>query len=176
MNRAGFTLIEVMIAAVVMAGAVLGLAALIPTITLQTEMARESNVAMAAVNQITEAIRQYADDDFLYVLRAYNNDPSDDPNGSGSAPGNTFTVSAPPDYLYDQYGSAQVGTVTFYLDETATAPRVGLPGADLDGDPLTDSPDISTTYALLPFTVSVDWKSRNGTVRHVEVSSQVVDY
>lgn len=173
MNRAGFTLIEVMIAAVIMAGAVLGLAALIPTITLQTEVAHESNLAMAAVNQVTEAIRQYADDDFLYVLRAYNDNPADDPNADHSgAPGNTFTV----DDLYNQYGSALVGTITFHLDETATEPRVGLPGQDLDGDGLFTSTDVSATYALLPFTVSVDWKCRNGTIRHVEVSSQVVDY
>jgi prepilin-type N-terminal cleavage/methylation domain-containing protein len=170
-HRAGFTLIEVMLAAVIMAGAVLGLAALIPTVALQTEVAHESNLAMAATHQITEAIRQYADDGWLYVWRAYNADPSDDPNGSGTAAGNAFAVAG----LTGPYSMTQVGTVTFHLDETATNARVGLP-KDLDGDGLATTMDVSATYALLPFTVSVDWKGRNGTIRHVEVSSQVVDY
>ncbi len=171
-SRAGFTLIEVMIAAVIMAGAVLGLASLIPTITLQTEVARESNVAMATANQMAESIRQYADDAWLYVWRAYNADPADDPNGNGTAPGNAFPVTG----LYGQYGGAQVGTITFHIDETADEPRVGLPGKDLDGDGLFTSTDVSANYALLPFTISIDWKGRTGMMRHAEVSSQVVDY
>ena len=171
MHRPGFTLIEVMIAAVILAGAVLGMAALIPSVTLNTEVTQESNLAMAAAHQMAEAVRQYADDSYAWTWRAYNDDASDDPSGIGSAPGSTFTVSG----LVAADGSLQVGTVAFYLDETATDDRVGLP-KDLDGDGAATSVDVSTSYTLMPFTISVDWLGRNGLIRHLEVSSQAVDY
>ena len=183
--RAGFTLLEVMLACLLMGTAVLALMALIPETVMLTETTEEGNLAMQASLQVSEAVRQYADQNFAYVWRVYNSAPADDPNGAGTAPvlpflapGNTFTVGLAPNQLENAAGSTAVGTVTFFTDETlntTASNKVGLP-KDLDGDNAVTNTDVSATYTLLPFEVAVDWKDRRGLIRHTEIFSQVVDY
>ena len=174
-DRSGFTLIEVMIAAIVLAVAILGLMSLIPTVTQLTETTQEGNLALNASLQMSEAIRQYADADFVYVWKAYNGITADDPNGAGTAPGNVFSVSG----LQNAAGSSQVGSITFYTDENGTGnaalnAKLGMP-KDLDSVPGT-SADVSATYTLLPFRIAVDWKDHSGHPRHTEIFSQVASY
>ena len=169
--RSGFTLIELMIAASLLSLAVLGLMGLIPMVTNLSETAQDTNLATAAIQQTAEAIRQYSDASFAYVWRDYNSTASDDPNGSGTAPGATFAVSG----LYNTAGNTTVGSITFYVNETVTNTTIGLP-KDLNGDSDSSDTDVSGSYTILPFTVSVDWKDRAGLQRHLEISSQVVDY
>ena len=178
-SRAGFTLLEVMLACVLMSIAVLALMALIPTTTQLTETTEESNLAMQASHQISEAIRQYADKDFAYVWKAYNSDPSDDPNGAGTALGNTFSI--PGLTATSESVGGMVGSITFFTDETlntATSNKAGLP-KDLNGDGDDADVDVVTvapTYALLPYEIAVDWKDHAGLIRHTEIFSQVADY
>lgn len=179
-SRAGFTLLEVMLACVLMSIAVLALMALIPTTTQLTETTEESNLAMQASHQLSEAIRQYADKDFSYVWKAYNSDPSDDPNGAGTAPGNTFSI--PGLTATSESVGGKVGSIIFFTDETlntAESNKVGLPNKDLNGDGDDFDVDVVTvapTYALLPYEIAVDWKDHAGLIRHTEIFSQVADY
>ena len=173
-SRAGFTLLEVMLACLLMTVAVLALMALIPETVQLTETTEEGNLALQSCHQMSEAIRQYADKDFAYVWRAYNSDASDDPNGANSALGNTFSVAG----LETAAGSSVVGTITFFTDETentATSNKAGLP-KDLNGDSDAADADVSATYTLLPYEVSVDWQDHAGRARHTELFSQVADY
>ena len=82
MRRSGFTLVEVMIAAVVLTVAVLGLMSLGPQIAGLTEASEDSNLARAGVHQVAEAIRQYADQSFAYTWRAFNTLTGDKGNRS----------------------------------------------------------------------------------------------
>ncbi|GEM_PF-3938586 len=166
-NQTGFTLIEVMIAAVVLSIALLGFMALVPTVAQLSETAGESNAALAASHQLSEAIRQYADSDFGYVYRAYNSATTDDPNGTGTAPGATFTVSGLP---------TAVGTVTFYTDENENEPKVGLPNRDLNNNGLTTDADVSADYTVLPFKITVTWSDQRKLQQQTEIFSQVIDY
>ena len=174
-RRSGFTLLEVMIAAVVLAVAILGLMSLIPTVTQLTETTEEGNLALNASLQVSEAIRQYADQSFAYTWMAYNSNPAVDPNGVSTAPGATFSVSG----LTNSAGSSQVGTITFYTDENGTGnaaldAKLGMP-KDLDSKAAVSS-DVSATYTLLPFRIAVDWRDPFGHPRHTEIFSQVASY
>lgn len=173
-SRAGFTLLEVMLACVLMAVAVLGLMALIPSTTALTETTQESNLALNASLQVAEAVRQYADAHFAYVWRAYNSDPSDDPSGAGTAPGATFSI----DGLVNASGTSDVGTLTFFIDETETsaeAVKAGLP-KDLNRDGDDTDVDVSGSFTLLPYRISVQFQDHNGLQRNTEIFSQVSDY
>lgn len=170
-GRPGFTLIEVMIAAFLISVGVLAMMALIPTSTRLTETTQDGNLAMNGILQTSEAIAQYARQDFDYVWRAYNTNPNDDPNGTGTAPGATFAVTG----LQDASGSNVVGSITFFIDETVTDTRVGLP-RDLNRNGVSTDTDVSGSYTLLPFVIAVDWKDGRGLMRHSEIVSQVAEY
>lgn len=162
-----------MIAAVLLATAVLGLMSLAPRVASLTETVNEDDIALAAQHQVSEAIRQYADQSFDYLLRAFNVSMADDPNGPNTAPYHgTFSV----DGLYDATGSSNVGLITFYTDETMIVPELGLP-KDLNnsGDPPSDT-DVSGDYVLLPFEIRVTWVDHRGIERHKEVISQAAGY
>lgn len=170
-SRAGFTLLEVMLACILMAVAVLGLMALIPTTAQMTETTEEGNLSMQACHQMSEAIRQYADKDFAYVWRVYNSVSSDDPNGIGTAPGAAFSIEG----LLNATGTSDVGSITFYTDETAVVDEVGLP-KDLNGDGDANDTDVSGDFELLPYRMSVSWKDQRGLLRSQDFFSQVADY
>lgn len=158
----GMTLVEVMVAAVILAIALL---ALLGSLLFASRLIRESediNIAKNAARGIIESMRMY-DTDYIYAL--YNSNPVDDPNGHGTAPGDNFFVeglNVSPDDPDGFVGKIEFPEVSLggimVLSETATDLELGMP-RDLNGDGDAGDADVSQDYRLLPVTVRIQWKS-----------------
>ncbi|MFH1023172.1 MAG: hypothetical protein V1809_07260 [Planctomycetota bacterium] len=163
-NEGGFTYVELLFAAAILAISVMALLyAMFISGNLITA-SRGQTVAMNAARQMVETLRNYSD--FTKVYASYNSVTTDDPNGAGTAPGKNALVSGlspqagdpdgmPLEILYPENPS---GT----LREDVVDVSLGMP-MDLNGDGATDALDHAGDYRLLPVTVRVAWveKGRN---------------
>ena len=148
-------MIEMMLVMVVMTVAVTMLASTVSSSTrlgpVQSQRARASE----AVREKLEYIRTMPHEQ---IWALFNNDPSDDPAGPGTAPGPDFTVTELSPLDSDPDG--QVGRIRFpgtptNLREDVNDPVLGMP-RDLNMNLVIDSAPISE-YAILPVEVSVEW-------------------
>ncbi|MBI2933405.1 MAG: hypothetical protein HYY16_17310 [Planctomycetes bacterium] len=156
--RAGVTLFELMIALVVLVTALFGLLSAILAATSLQQSTREQTLAYNAARKKLEEMRNQT---FAEVYARYNADPSDDPGGAGTGPGNTFTV----DGLTSPNGQP-VGRIVFPeagagggpagLREDVDDPEMGMPGGrDLNGDGVIDTNAHNADYKLLPVRIVV---------------------
>lgn len=125
--------------------------------------------ASAEAQAVLERIRGL-DFDELFVL--YNEDPLDDPDGPGTAPGPNFQCVDL--RLAETDGDGAAGRVVLPTINvgSAVAPEIelredvvnadlGLP-RDLNGDFKIDSEDHSEDYTILPVQIEVRWQGRQG--------------
>lgn len=140
---------------------------------------RETALAVAAARNQLEILRSQ---DFGALFALYNSDPSDDPEGAGSAPGHRFAVAGlEPDPAAADGLQGEIAFPT-QLDELGAlelredlALRVlGMP-RDLSGDNVVDALDHSANYFILPVQVRVRWKSPSGP-RQYEMATQLCRY
>lgn len=163
----GFTLIEVMIAAAILAIAVVGLLSVLTSAQRLQQQNKETTLAMNAIRDKLEELRNYpvfasTTGTSLPLVQWYSQVGTEPRSG---LPWNTFAVPglnadrawtaaddansnsfADPDELGDSDGDLIVGRVTFFTDETQSDPdsaRVGLPGLDLDGDGATSTTNVA---------------------------------
>lgn len=140
------------------------------------KLARESEetaLAYAALKEMTETIQAV---DFADVFATFNADPNDDPDGAGTAPGQSFAVFGLDAQPNDADGLA--GRITFptiagaggldELREDDADVTLGMP-RDLNGDGAVDNLDHSGDYLLLPLNVQIQWQGANGN-RALDVS------
>ncbi len=80
--QAGFTLLELMVAVVVIVVAFFGLLLSLHYGSVLNETSRQMQSAHAAARQALEAVRAY---EFEFIYRSFNADTNDDPNGPGMA-------------------------------------------------------------------------------------------
>lgn len=160
-TEAGFTLIELMIAAAVLMVGLLATASSVLTSQRLNVQSRETTRAVEGAKAMIERMRG---EDFRLLFARYNDDEADDPEGSGTGPGASFDVPG----LAGPGGTA-AGAVSFTLDEPAL-------GVDLngDGDAVDDLGNsiLGLDYLVLPFTVAVEWVGITGR-RRVEVVTRV---
>lgn len=170
---AGMTLVEVMVALVILTVAVYLLSSTITAAIAHSDVKRERALAVeAAMNQI----ERMHSEPFQELFAVYNGDPSDDPLGPGTAAGRHFAVeglnacTGDPDGLPGEVvvpstaagGLVMVGAgPKLVLREDATIAELGLP-RDLNGDVLIDDRDHAEDYILLPVIVRVTWEGRGG--------------
>jgi len=174
-SRGGFTLVEVMIAIVVGTVATYILSTSVTAAVANTISRQQQAVAAEGAMNCMEQIRSMPVES---VFALFNDDPSDDPDGAGTAFGSFFDVEglAP---TCDETGAPRaIGRVLLpgagaLLDETLDQPEFGLP-RDLDGDLLVLPGDCSKQYLLLPVTIRIEWRSRLGD-RKLELSTLLVD-
>ena len=88
-RRAGFTILEIMIASSLM---VVGVAALSGSILSGTRLSNNKQESADAHNGIRAILETLQGEDFADVYARYNADPADDPGGAGTAPGQNFAV------------------------------------------------------------------------------------
>jgi prepilin-type N-terminal cleavage/methylation domain-containing protein len=164
-SRAGFSLLEVVVASSVALIALLALAASLSNSVLVTQQNREYSLAMEAARQKLEEIDAY---DFRTAFAAYNESTGDDPPG---APGSGFSVTGLT--VRDSDADGLQGRVLLptnltqdkEVDETRTAEICGNGvNLDLNGDgDTTDSFNPTTQrYRLLPVRVRIEWKGAAG--------------
>lgn len=169
-RRAGFSVVEMSIAAVVLTVAVCGLSGSVVSAVALNRVNRETALAEAAVRGTMEQITGAP---FARAFAMFDADPADDPAGAGTAPGATFAVRG-----LNGVGGALPGRIDFPTVTVAGTPdlredvvdaRWSMP-RDLDGDGNVDAADHSGNYRLLPVRVSVTWSGMSG-VRTMTVES-----
>lgn len=163
----GFSLIEALIVAAILAIAALSLTAVQVQSMSLSRTNRETACARQAARLAVERIHEVG---VAVAFATFNKDPDDDPGGTGTAPGPMLTVAtdAGPmtcriDFPVDGSGE---------LREDQTLPKFGLP-RDLNGDGGVDSSDHATDYLVLPVRVTVTWKGGTGT-RELEVYAMLL--
>lgn len=162
--RTGFTLVELVVGIAVLVIGVLGFSRAIVSSTISSQKTREVDRATQAARQILERIEATA---FADRFRSFNNDPSDDPGGVGTAPGANFAVTGLSPLPGDADGLP--GEVIFptqagfpaRLREDVVMPELGMP-RDLNGDGVVDANNHATDYTILPVIVRVRWRGVGG--------------
>lgn len=167
--RAGFTLVEVAAAALLLLVAVSGLAG---SVLAVVELGRANDEAALADAAARDTAEELANVPFAQIFARFNAEPADDPDGIGTAPGAAFDVRG----LTPRAGDAdgRVGRIVFPVDpadpgilrEDVVDEDLGMP-RDLNGDAgfssaVFDALDHSGDYRLLPVTVRVEWTGVSG--------------
>lgn len=161
------------------------------------QLNRDNALAADAARVVLERMRN---EPFLEIFRDYNEDPKDDPGGSGTGAGHLFDVTGL-DPL-DDAPQGKVGRVTFpaklvtitsggggklgisggttttttawHLREDVQDAALGMP-RDLNGNNVIDTANHSSDYLLLPVRVRIEWKGRSG-ARRFDIVTQLFDF
>lgn len=165
--RRGFSLVELMIAVVVLTVAVAGFSSSVLSSLVLNRMNRETDVAQQAARRMLEEIQG---EEFEQIFAAYNANAGDYAGaGAESAPG--FAVAGLDLLLGDADGL--VGRIEFPVVDVAGVQELredvidaglGMP-RDLDGQNGIDAADHADDYQLLPVRVIVEWNGVRGARR-----------
>jgi type II secretory pathway pseudopilin PulG len=161
----GFTLVEVCVAATMLAIAISGLLGVMLAGMSLDRVNRESAIAQQAARAALEQLQGVP---FGEVFASYNGWAGDDGGLTLAARGAGFVVAG----LDPQPGDADgwCGEVLFPTTLVGAAPQLredvvddpwGMP-RDLNGDGLVDAADHSNDYRLLPVRVRVRWRGASG--------------
>jgi len=181
-RRAGFSLVEMLLAMIVMAIAMIGLSGSVVATLSLNRVNRETTAATEGARRMIETIADTSQISFPEIYRAYNGEPSDDPAGVGTAQGEGFEVEglAPraddPDGLVGRvrFPTLVNGAGEWELREDIVDPGLGMP-RDLNGDGLVDAEDHSDDYILLPVTVVVEWQGVSGN-RALQLQTMIAEW
>lgn len=169
--RQGSSFVELVVAtAVILVGVLAFSRALTESLALG-EKNRETALATAAAQGVVEQL--YAAD-MARVFALYNDDPDDDPDGTGTAPGARFTAAGLEARAED---AGMQGKIFFPVDEDSpnelredlVDSKLRTP-LDLDLDGAVDGADHSADYRLLPVLVRVAWQDGSAQ-RELEVAT-----
>ncbi|MFT7678178.1 MAG: prepilin-type N-terminal cleavage/methylation domain-containing protein [Planctomycetota bacterium] len=161
-RRGGFTLVEVMVAFVLLSVAMMGFSRSVVSSMMAANTDREVRKATEASRGVMERL---SGANFEDLFELYNGNALDDPDGAGTAPGPTFSVTGLT--LQDDDDDGMVGEVllpfvqvggVWIVREDLDLPELGLP-QDLSGDGVIDSLDHSDDYLLLPARIRIQWKA-----------------
>lgn len=142
-SRRGFTILEVLMAAGVMVGGLLGLIAALHSASHLQRSTLERNRARAAIQDQIEQIYGTPWRDLVTKYGPGSPEAAFDVRGLSIVPGDI---------------TGQVGHIEIFLDETLDRPDLGLP-RDLNGDGDALDTDVSEDKIyLMPFVVSVRWQ------------------
>lgn len=168
----GMTLVEVVVALAVFSVSALALASMLFSTARLNEANRENTLAQNGAKAMVESMRN---EEFAEIFRRFNDDPADDPEGAGTAPGANFAIAnlVPIDGDADgRPGRIDFPTISGQLREDFPDPLLQMP-RDLNGDGAVDSNNHAADYRILPVTVTVEWKSIGGRTRLVYRTSFV---
>ncbi len=163
--RAGFTLIDVMMATVVLAVAISGLASAVVLSLSLNRVNRDTVLAQEAAHRVIEEIEGHT---FSETFAAYNANAGDDAGLATPAVGQGFAVVGLGPLKGDADGlcgrvmfpTQTVGGVE-ELREDVVDKALGMP-RDLNGDGVVDALNHAANYRLLPVRVRVEWQGAIG--------------
>jgi hypothetical protein len=165
------SLIELLVATTILGVALhMTAAALVNTGRVEPQQ-RETSAALDAARELYERMRS-VEAGRLFAL--YNQDPADDPDGPGTAPGADLAVPALRARADDADGF--VGRVEFpalagELREDVADRELGMP-RDLDLDGVLDDLDHAGDYRILPFRIVLEWSGQTRENRRLAVFGQ----
>ncbi len=170
--RGGFTMVEVLLASLVLVIAILGTMSSITSSAVLGDASLETTVAYKAAQQQMERLKATA---FANVFTEFNGDPTDDVGGNGTAPGANFAVAGLDPQRDDAAG--MVGVILLpvsdaqpgRLIETFVDDQMGMP-RDLNVDGVVDAADHSADYFILPVRVRIEWRGLSGN-RTIELNT-----
>jgi len=172
MRSGGFSLVEVVLVLAVVSVASMIYAQTVASSRRLEPIAEETGIAADATRVVIERIRAQ---DVAQILALYDADPTNDPAGAGTAPGNTFTV----DGLAATPSGAPVGRIDFpffegRLAEDVADDMLGMP-RDLNADGAIDALDHREDWVVLPVRVRLEWSPRGGgaTTRDFEIYTMI---
>ena len=173
------TLIEVLVAFGMLSLALLGFVKVIVFSTAATDAQHETTTAKEAARQAIETLRA---ESFSDVFALYNDDPEDDPGGTGTAPGSALDIeglTAPAGAPNGAVGRVLFPTVDDPVDglqlrEDVVDNSLGMP-RDLDGDGQVDDVDHAGDYLLLPVKIRLQWMGKAG-LSTLEIKTLLADY
>lgn len=159
--RSGMTLVEVMVAVVILTVSIAMLSSTISATMSHSDDKFERQLAVEAAMNVLERMRA---EPFDELFARYNTAPGDDPGGIGSAPGKHFDVPGLDAWEGDPDGF--VGEIVLpasgqQLIEQASLPLLGMP-RDLNGDLLVDGLDHADDYIVLPVHIRIVWRGAGG--------------
>lgn len=164
-SNSGFTLVEVVIAAVVLVLALLGAMGTLTQVMMLGESNLESAIAHQAARSMVERLQSTPFDE---VFQRFNEDPSDDPDGDGTAEGMHFAVPGLDPRRDDADGFCGMvlmpATDGTELIETLEDTAFGMP-RDLNGNGVVDGNDHALDKVILPIRVQVQWTGKSGNHR-----------
>ena len=195
--RGGATLVEVMVVFTILVVASGIFSRMVIAVSQLRDINRQNATAAEGARIVIESMRN---EDFEEVYRLYNPDPTDDPDGAGTGPGNRFLVPGleplpggdglhaevflpglPPGTPSQLIGTKweRVGYEVptdglWHVREDYLDAKLGMP-RDLNGDSIIDSEPHSDDYLLLPVLVRVEWQGRTGP-RSYEVHSMLAEF
>ncbi len=166
----GFSLIELLVSATVIAVALLAHAASVVRHQRLSADGDERGTALLTAERFIERMRADTDWAGLYTrLRPLSVESTGDTTLSRLGPDLSLRTRAPTDYYADFSTPTRLGTVTVLvqvpsstvsgvtaLRENVSAPRYGLP-ADLNGDGSIDGNSRNSDYHALPVVVHLRW-------------------
>lgn len=169
-RRAGFALAELMVSMTVL---LIAGGASLASISAFSGLSNSSQQTVQAWTGIHQMVEQLHAEDFHDIFATYDTDPSNDPDGPGTAPGGGFAIPG----LDVQRNDLDnfVGQITFPVDtatpgvllETHVDAAFGMP-RDLSGDGTIDGSNHASDYAVLPARLNVSWRGRTGN-REIEL-------
>lgn len=178
-GAAGLSLVETIVSVAILAVGALTAASVLGTSMKLDAINRENAVAFRAARTQIESVRA---EPFAQIVARYDDDPSNDPGGAGSAPGGRILATA----LGDLNGAISTVTTNVALTlsklggkgdaearvilplgaggalrEDLVLPELGMP-ADLNGDGTIDGADHRADAVVIPVGVRVTWTGRAG--------------
>lgn len=180
----GFSLIEVLVANIMMAVAVLSFVHTIGAANKLNRATEERALATVTLGRFLERMRADTSWSSLYRrLRQLSAESSYDPGLSSLAVDTSLPSWPVTEYYPDLEVPASLGTVSFLVQvpvaevdglpvllETAEAPRYGLPH-DLNRDGVIDSDPRNMDYCALPVVARVRWGRPGGEFQEVVVAT-----
>ncbi len=179
-RRSGFSLVEVLLAAVILAVAVTGIAGSVLSALALNRVNRETALAQQAARR---AVEQVSSVPFSEAFACYNADAGDDAGLLIAARGPGFAVPGLTPLAGDADGMC--GRVMFptvvnaggneELREDSPEPTLGMPrDLDFDGQLVPDLDDHADDYRILPVRVRIEWQGISGQ-RQVDLETILSD-
>ncbi|MBL8860783.1 MAG: type II secretion system protein [Planctomycetes bacterium] len=156
-RRSGFSLVEIVLVLAILSVASAMYAQTVASSRRLDPIAQETAIAAEAARIALERLRAVPPE---RLLATFDDDPGNDPDGAGTAPGARFAVEG----LAPSAAGVPVGRYVFPLVEGRLAEDyvdalLGLP-RDLNGDGLVDSGDHRADWVILPIEVRLEWSPR----------------
>ena len=159
--RAGFTLVELLVVMVILAVTLGEVTRSLLNVSHLEPVQRETAAALDAARATLEELRSLPFED---IVALYDEDPNNDPDGVGSAPGPNFAVVglSPREGDPDGFpGAVELPLLAGSLREDYADVELGCP-RDLNSDGAIDAADHIADYAVLPVRVRVTWEGEGG--------------
>jgi prepilin-type N-terminal cleavage/methylation domain-containing protein len=155
--RGGFSLVEMMLVMVVLTVAVSMLSSFVASTASMGPLQLQNAIASEAARAQLELMRTHSAGQ---IFALFNDEPDDDPAGSGTAPGGNFFVPGLTSRLDDLdglCGRIRFPTLNGGLNESIIDARLGMP-RDLDLNGVLDALPVDTTYRILPVEIVIEWQ------------------